>query len=279
MTHRPNTQETRFPYILYPRRSLLRVFWPNFCKEQLELGVERWLSASASTSLPGVSLFSCLLRAALKGLAPEDGTKSSPGPNQAERWIVSVKGRVCACWGKADSCYCTEEKHGASGSSDSTHPLPSTAPHSRVTSDHREGVETERWKVMGEGLSGNLLEKCDCISVYHTLGVCWHPASPMEKWLQGQRWSYLWKAQHLAAVSTARAIIPPHSRYQAASRQLFDCGHYLPEKCMKWRPGCNRLFSSLSIPKAQPMENNFIFTLPWYPAAQHGTRITLARSW
>lgn len=62
-------------------------------------------------------------------------------------------------------------------------------------------------------------------------------------------------AQHLAAAVLFFLLT-------AGTQQLFERGHYLPEKWMRWRLGCNQLCSSLSFPKAQPMENNFIFTLP-----------------
>lgn len=49
-------------------------------------------------------------------------------------------------------------------------------PHSRVTLDHVEELETEslRWDPMGERLSSNFLEQSDCISI-HSIYTYWHP--------------------------------------------------------------------------------------------------------
>ena len=68
------------------------------------------------------------------------------------------------------------------------HPYCYPPPHSRVTLDHMEELEIEslRWDVMGEGLSGSFLEKSDCISIYSILHILASLASPIDKWLQGQ---------------------------------------------------------------------------------------------
>lgn len=93
------------------------------------------------------SLCSCLFsEGSTEGLAPEDGTKSSPHSNPATIWIVSVREGLCIL--RESRFLVLQEKHSESSNSHPPFPFQSC-----FRAQGKVETENLRWNVLGEAVS------------------------------------------------------------------------------------------------------------------------------